>query len=229
MFNWVFDSILIENASSNILGKNILICMSVSIILGFCIAYIYMFRNVYSKGFIVTLTLMPAVVQLVIMLVNGNLGAGVAVTGAFSLVRFRSAPGSAKEIISIFIAMAVGLSTGMGYIGIAVLFVIIMGALNILLNATKFGEGPPRQKTLKITIPESFDYTNVFNDIFDKYLKSWEIYQVRSMNMGSLFKIEYKIVIKNSINEKEMIDDIRCRNGNLEIIIGKNLPSREEL
>lgn len=229
MFNWIFDSILIENASSSILGKNILICMGVSLILGFCIAYIYMFKNVYSKGFIVTLTLMPAIVQLVIMLVNGNLGAGVAVTGAFSLVRFRSAPGSAKEIISIFIAMAVGLATGMGYIGIAVLFVIVIGVLNILLNATKFGEGPPRQKTLKITIPEALDYTNVFDDIFDKYLKSWEIYQVRSINMGSLFKIEYKVVIKNSINEKEMIDDIRCRNGNLEIMIGKNLPSREEL
>ncbi|AID44312.1 hypothetical protein SFBM_0370 [Candidatus Arthromitus sp. SFB-mouse-Japan] len=229
MFDWFFNSILIGNASSSVSGKNILICMAVSLVLGFCIAYIYMFKNVYSKGFIVTLTLMPAIVQLVIMLVNGNLGAGVAVTGAFSLVRFRSAPGSAKEIISIFLAMAVGLATGMGYIGVAVLFVIVMGILNIILNATKFGEGPPRQKTLKITIPESLDYTNIFDDIFTKYLKNWEIYQVRSINMGSLFKIEYKVVIKNSINEKQMIDDIRCRNGNLEIMIGKNLPSREEL
>ena len=145
MFDWFFNSILIGNASSSVSGKNILICMAVSLVLGFCIAYIYMFKNVYSKGFIVTLTLMPAIVQLVIMLVNGNLGAGVAVTGAFSLVRFRSAPGSAKEIISIFLAMAVGLATGMGYIGVAVLFVIVLGILNIILYATNLGDVPPRQ------------------------------------------------------------------------------------
>ncbi len=221
-FNSIFNS-----GSVPIL--EVILCMIVSIVLGIFLALIYMFKNVYTKGFILTLSLMPCIVQIVIMLVNGNLGTGVAVAGAFSLVRFRSAPGSAREILSIFLAMAVGLATGMGYIGVAVLFTLITGIIFMALNLSKFGEGALGQKSLKVTIPECLDYTFVFDDVFKKYLKNWEIVNVRTMNMGSLFRIEYKITFKNPKDERDMINDLRCRNGNLEIMCGRVMLSREEL
>lgn len=228
MLNSYFQSIITETADTGSI-KIFLICMAVSIILGVAVAAIYMFQNTYSKGFVVTLAFMPAIVQMVIMLVNGNLGTGVAVMGAFSLVRFRSVPGTAKEISSIFLAMAVGLATGMGYIGIAIVFVFIMGIVNILFTLSKFGECDDSLKRLRITIPESLDYTGIFNDIFDEYLKKWELTQVKTTNMGSLFKLEYQITIKDVKQEKKMLDAIRSRNGNLEISSCKASTIREEL
>lgn len=206
-----------------------LICTAASLILGMAIAGIFMFRNTYSKGFAVTLALMPAIVQMVIMLVNGNLGTGVAVMGAFSLVRFRSVPGRAEEISSIFLAMAVGLATGMGYIGIAVVFVLIIGGANMALTASRFGEKSSGSRVLRITIPESLDYTSIFDELFCQYLKKWELEQVKTSNMGSLYKLDYKVVLKNQKEEKKLIDDLRCRNGNLEIFLGRATSIREEL
>lgn len=229
MLDSLFASNLSTEATSSISGKELIICMLVALALGVVIALIYMFRSVYNKGFVITLALMPAVIQMVIMLVNGNLGTGVAVTGAFSLVRFRSAPGTAKEIISIFLAMAVGLAIGMGYIGLAVFFVIVMGIASIVLNLSNFGSSNSSEKSLRITIPESLDYGSIFEDVFEKYLRKWELVQVRTMNMGSLFRLEYRITVKNVIQEKQMIDDLRCRNGNLEILCGRVSSSKEEL
>lgn len=206
-----------------------LICTAASLILGMAIAGVFMFRNTYSKGFAVTLALMPAIVQMVIMLVNGNLGTGVAVMGAFSLVRFRSVPGRAEEISSIFLAMAVGLATGMGYIGIAVVFVLIIGGANMALTASRFGEKSSGSRVLRITIPESLDYTSIFDELFCQYLKKWELEQVKTSNMGSLYKLDYKVVLKDQKEEKKLIDDLRCRNGNLEIFLGRAMSIREEL
>lgn len=229
MLNNLFQSILVEETVNTFSIGTFFACMAASLVLGIVVAGIYMFRNTYTKGFVVTLALMPAIVQMVIMLVNGNLGTGVAVMGAFSLVRFRSAPGTAKEISSIFLAMAVGLATGMGYIGIAALFVIIMGIVNIIFTVSKFGENPANLKALRITIPESLDYTNVFYEIFAQYLKRWELIQAKTTNMGSLFKLEYQIVLKKAEDEKKLIDDLRCRNGNLEILCSRAATGREEL
>ena len=229
MFDTFFKSILSNNAVNSISGVELLICMFCSLGLGVLIAMIYMFRSVYNKGFVITLVLMPAIVQMVIMLVNGSLGTGVAVAGAFSLVRFRSAPGTAKEIVSIFLAMAVGLSVGMGYIGIAIIFVLIMGISIAILNISKFGNSNAYEKSLRITVPESLDYTNMFEDIFNEYLRQWDMVQVRTMSMGSLFRLEYRITIKDISKEKQMIDDLRCRNGNLEILCGRVSTSKEEL
>jgi len=178
---------------------------------------------------VVTIALLPAMVQMVILLVNGNLGTGVAVMGAFSLVRFRSVPGRAEEISSIFQAMAVGLATGMGYVGMAVLFVLIMGGVNVLLASLKFGQQKTESKVLKITIPESLDYTSVFDEVFTRYLKNWDLNQVKTTNMGSLYKLDYEVVLKNNGEEKKLIDDLRCRNGNLEIFLGRPLNNKEEL
>lgn len=229
MLDSIFQSILVENPAGSLSIGTFTACMGTALLLGILISLIYMFRNTYNKGFVVTLALMPAIVQMVIMLVNGNLGTGVAVMGAFSLVRFRSVPGTAKEISSIFLAMAVGLATGMGYLGIAVIFVVIMGVVNTIFTVSRFGESNSSQKTLRITIPESLDYTNVFDEIFEQYLNRWELQQVKTTNMGSLFKLDYQIVMKHGHEEKKMIDDLRCRNGNLEIICGRAAAGREEL
>lgn len=229
MLNTWFQSILIEESEVAFSPGSFLVCLTTSLILGLIIAGIYMYRNSYSRGFVVTIALLPAMVQMVILLVNGNLGTGVAVMGAFSLVRFRSVPGKAEEISSIFQAMAVGLATGMGYVGMAVFFVLIMGGVNILLASLKFGQQKTGVKVLKITIPESLDYTAVFDEVFARYLKKWDLSQVKTTNMGSLYKLDYEVVLKNNGEEKKLIDDLRCRNGNLEIFLGRPLGNKEEL
>lgn len=206
-----------------------LICMVASLVLGVVLAWVHSLYNSSSKGFVRTIALLPVIVQMVIMLVNGNLGTGVAVMGAFSLVRFRSVPGNAKEINSIFIAMAIGLATGMGYLGVAVLFVVIVGGVSILFNITNFGEPRQREKELKITIPEGLDYTGIFDDLFKKYTTKNELVKVKTANMGSLYKLDYRIRLRNDNEEKLFIDELRCRNGNLEITCGKVTFGSDEL
>ena len=206
-----------------------LINTGASLVLGAAGALIYMHRNTYNKSFVITLALLPAMVQTVIMMVNGNLGAGVAVMGAFSLVRFRSVAGSAKEISSIFLAMAVGLATGMGCLAVAAVFTAVMGLATVLLNLSKFGEPKQTVRHLLITIPEGLDYTDVFDDLFSRYLRKWELLKVKTTNMGSLFKLEYQVVLKDCGREKAMIDELRCRNGNLEIVCGRMAAGKEEL
>jgi len=206
-----------------------LICVASSLVLGAVIAWVHSLHNSSSKGFVMTIALLPAIVQMVIMLVNGNLGTGVAVMGAFSLVRFRSIPGNAKEISSIFLAMAVGLALGMGYLTAAILFVVIIGSATILYNVTSFGEPKYKEKELKITIPEGLDYTGIFDDLFKKYTTKHELIKVKTANMGSLYKLDYRIQLKNPTEEKVLIDELRCRNGNLEIACGKIAFGSEEL
>jgi len=168
-----------------------------------------------------TLIVLPAVVSVVIMMVNGNVGAGVAVAGAFSLVRFRSVPGTAKEIAIIFLAMATGLVAGMGYLGIAILCTVILGMAFLLLNLSPLGETSDGQKLLRITIPEDLNYTDVFDDLFEKYTKHAKLLDVKTTNMGSLFKLSYDVELQDTSLEKAFIDELRCRNGNLEISISR--------
>ena len=178
-----------------------------------------------------TLSIMPAAIALVIMLVNGNVGAGVAVAGAFSLVRFRSVPGTAKEITMLFLAMGAGLITGMGYLGFALLFTIIMCLLSTLYNQLDFGakKNAAAYKTLNITIPEDLDYTDVFEDILKTYTTSSELIRVKTTNMGSMFRLTYNLTLKDITKEKEMIDKLRCRNGNLEITVSRQETTVAEL
>lgn len=212
----VFNQTTTVNSSVTV--QSLLLCMGAAFVLGLAIAGIYMFRNTYTKSFVITLVLMPAIVQLIIMLVNGNIGAGIAVMGAFSLVRFRSAQGTAREISSLFLAMAVGLALGMGYIGVAAIFTLILGIFTLILELLHFGEKKKQELQLRITIPESLDYTQVFDEVFQEYAKSWKLVQVKTTNMGSMFKLEYRVTLNEAKQEKEMIDSIRCRNGNLEIL-----------
>ena len=172
--------------------------------------------------------MLPAVVQVVIMLVNGNIGAGVAVAGTFSLVRFRSAPGTAREIGMIFLAMAIGLATGMGYVALAIFFFLVMAAFVLLLTCLRFGGGNGQERELKITIPENLDYEGLFDDLFQKYTRSARLERVKTTNMGTLYELHYSVVLKGERIPKEFLDELRCRNGNLNIVCGR-AASREAL
>ena len=200
----------------------------VSLLIGIFIAFMYSRVNHCSSSVLFTLIMVPAIVQLVIMMVNGNIGAGLAVAGAFSLVRFRSIAGKGQEITVIFLAMATGLATGMGYLGIAVIFAVIMMLLYTALSIVKIGQNG-RERLLRITIPEDLDYDEVFDSIFKKYTKRSELLEARTTNMGSLYKLQYAVVLKNGAKEKKFLDEIRTRNGNLEVSIGKMLLRTEEL
>ena len=219
LFRGIFDT----NMTSVIAVSDFLVCVGCALAIGLILAGCYMYRTRYTKSFVATLALLPAVVCVVIMMVNGNVGTGVAVAGAFSLVRFRSVPGSAKEIGAIFLAMGTGLVVGMGYLGYAFLFAIVLGFVSMLYNRFDFGsrKNSALYKTLHITIPEDLDYTGVFDGILKKYTSAYELTQVKTTNMGSLFRLTYNLILRDAKNEKELIDKLRCRNGNLEITVSK--------
>ncbi|MFA6867092.1 MAG: DUF4956 domain-containing protein [Clostridia bacterium] len=202
---------------------NFFLCLLVALITGIAFALMSSYKSSYTKSFIITLAMIPAVVSLIITMVNGNIGTGIAVAGAFSLVRFRSAPGTAKEICGIFIAMATGLAFGMGYLAYAVIFSVIMGAMVIVFTITKFGERPlnGKEKVLKITIAEDLDYTTIFDDLFATYTDKVTLISVKTVNMGSMIKLHYKLTLKDEKQEKALMDNLRCRNGNLEVMFSR--------
>ena len=226
----IFKGIFDNELTQLIRVEDFLLCLGVSLVLGLVMSLVYMFKNAHTKSFLVTLALLPAVVCVVIMMVNGNIGAGVAVAGAFSLVRFRSAPGSAKEIVTVFLAMGAGLIAGMGYLGFAALFTVIMCAVFVLYNAVSDNaKSKVVNKTIKITIPEDLDYSGAFDDIFAEYTKKNELVKVKTTNMGSMFRLTYNVTLRDAALEKEMIDRIRERNGNLEIMVSKQENRTAEL
>ncbi len=230
MLNTIFSGVFDTSAVSAIAVSQFMICIVCAVILGLMMAFAYQYRARATKSFLITLALLPAVVCVVIMMVNGNVGAGVAVAGTFSLVRFRSVPGTAREIGMLFLAMGTGLICGMGYLGYAVLFAVVMTLLYMLLEAVEFGGTKAnRFKTVRITIPEDLDYTGVFDDIFTRNLKKWNLSQVKSTNMGSMFRLTYDVEYRDGINEKRMIDDLRVRNGNLEITVSNQDTAAAEL
>lgn len=224
----MFTSIL-TGVEGSLTVQNAVLCTAVSLLLGILISAAYGIQGTCSKNFMVTLVLLPVLVQMIIMLVNGNLGTSVAVLGAFSLVRFRSVPGSSKEMAVIFFAMAAGLATGMGFLGFAVLMTAIIGGVFLLLEKTRFGESKRERKDLRVTIAEHLDYTEIFDDIFRQYTDQCDLQRVKTTNLGSMYELEYHIVLKDLRREKEMLDAIRCRNGNLTVICGRRAAIQEEL
>ena len=219
IFNGIFDGAAVAVISV----PKFLLCLAVSLVVGLLLAAVHTYKNRYTKSFLVTLAMLPAIVCVIIMMVNGNVGAGVAVAGAFSLVRFRSVPGTAKEIGAIFLAMSTGLAAGMGYLGYAVLFAVLISAVTLLYNRLDFGgkRNAEGYKVLHITVPEDLDYTGAFDEILDRYTSSHELIQVKTTNMGSLFRLTYNLVLCSAEAEKELIDKLRCRNGNLEISVSR--------
>ncbi|MBE6940253.1 MAG: DUF4956 domain-containing protein [Ruminococcaceae bacterium] len=227
LFRGLFDTDLTVVISIT----DFLLCLAGSLALGLVMALAYMYRSRYTKSFVVTLALLPAVVCVVIMMVNGNVGAGVAVAGAFSLVRFRSVPGTAKEICTLFLAMGAGLIAGMGYLGFAAVFTLVMCLAFLLYNHLELGtrRNDALYKTLTITIPEDLNYTEVFDDILQQYTSQWELVRVKTTNLGSMFRLTYQITLRDTGREKEMIDQLRCRNGNLEISVARQDTTVTEL
>jgi hypothetical protein len=225
MLSSIFTSILTDGTFT---GAELGMVTIASLVCGLIIAISYSIKNKCSRSFAVTLVLLPAIVELVIILVNGNIGAGVAVAGAFSLVRFRSAPGRGQEITSIFLAMAVGLATGMGYIGIAAIFAAIITIANLILSNVSFGNGANEEKTLKITVPEGLDFEGIFDDIFERYTTKADLVEVKTSGMGSLYKLNYSVVLRSKASTKGMIDEMRQRNGNLEISCSRPVAVKSE-
>lgn len=174
----------------------------------------------YGRNFIIGLVLLPVIVSVVILLIGSNVARAFSMAGAFALVRFRSAPGNAKDISIVFFAMASGLACGLGYVTFAAVFVILVVAVLLLLTTTGFAGTMEGVKMLKITIPEDLNYSDVFEEIFEKYTASSELRRVKTTNMGTMFELTYNVKLKKNIKEKEFIDEIRIRNGNLGIVLG---------
>ena len=227
--NGMFTSLLLSDGYVVPKVTMILICVGAALVLGLVTSLLYMYKNSYNKGFATALVLLPMVVAAVVSVVNGNIGIGIAVGGAFGLVRFRSAPGTARDILAIFLAMAAGLICGSGYVLLAVFVVLVVAGIGYALLRFGFGNKSFRTRELRITVPESLDYNGTFDDIFRKYTSSCELEKVKTTNMGSLFRLFYKIDLRDPKKEKAMIDEIRTRNGNLEIVCGIVDTSKPEL
>ncbi len=230
MLENIFKGIFSSESETVISAADFLLCIGTSLLIGIFLAAVYAYKSKYTKSFVATLAIMPAAVCTIIMMVNGNIGAGVAVAGAFSLIRFRSVAGSAREIGAIFIAMASGMIAGMGYLAYAASAAVLLGTAMFVYYRVISGKGNEnKEKILRVTIPEDLDYTNVFGDIFEKYTKKHESVSVKTTNMGSLFKLTYNITLNDASQEKEMIDALRCRNGNLEISVSNREENYNEL
>lgn len=226
MLNHLFYDIFTDTAVDPAM---MMLAIGVSLLLGLVVAKVYQFKTVYSKSFVMSLALLPTLIAIVIFLVNGSLGAGVAVMGAFSLIRFRSAPGGAKELVSIFLVMTIGIAIGMGYLVFATVFTLIMSLVMLLLEVVNFGQMKHSMRQLTVVIPESLDYESIFDDIFNKAANHVELANVKTSDMGSLFKIKYIIQLNGRMTEKELIDALRTRNGNLEIAISRYITKENEL
>ena len=213
MFNCVIPAVMTVSA--------FLICVMAALVLGLLTALVFSFRSEHSGNLPFALVLVPPIVTLVIMMVNGNIGAGLGVAGALSLIRFRSAPGTARELSGLFTGTAIGLACGMGYVGIAALFFLIVAVTVLTLTLLRFGETSRSFRHLKVTIPENLDYDGLFDDLFEKYTTSHELVRVKTTNMGTLYELTYDINLRGGDVSKEFMDELRCRNGNLNIICGR--------
>lgn len=225
IINGLFAPIYTEEVTLSVY----LLCFLVSLFCGALIALATSFRARLSRSFLLSVFLIPAVVQTVIMLVNGSIGTGLAVMSAFSLIRFRSAPGTAKEIVAIFAAMAAGLACATGYIFLAVIFSVIVTVILLIAAVVRLPENDDLSRELRITVPESLNYAHEFDDLFEQYTASHKLTTVKTTNMGSLYKLVYDIRLKSEDCIQPFIDDLRCRNGNLEIAIALPSTTKNEL
>ena len=225
----MFDQLFNDVFTGTINPASMFGAIGIALVLGLILAKVYQYKTIYSKSFMMTLVMLPTLIAIVIFLVNGSLGAGVAVMGAFSLIRFRSAPGGAKELLAIFLAMTIGIAVGMGYLIFASVFTIIMSVVMLLLETVNFGQMKHSMRQVTVVIPESLDYETVFDDIFQKATNYIELANVKTSDMGSLFKIKYIVQLNGTMTEKELMDALRTRNGNLEIAISRYVTKENEL
>lgn len=221
MFNSIFDS-----ATTGLSITTGLICAAVALVLGVVIAITHMKTSQTTKGFLTTLATLPLLVMAVMIMINGNLGTSIAILGAFSLIRFRSIQGQAKDLLSVFFAMMVGLACGMGHILFAAVITVIAVIAILIFSYTNFLEPNQKQRVLKIVVPEDLDYEEVFDEIFAKYTSRAKLIRMKTMNMGSLYKLTYDVTMKNGVKEKDFLDEIRVKNCNLKVLLSH--PCMEE-
>ena len=220
---------IFNTTEATISMQNCFICIGVAIILGLIISLTHKHTTKTTPNFLLTLTLLPVLVQIVILLVNGNLGTSLAVAGAFSLIRFRSMQGNSKELISIFWAMTVGLALGMGYVTLAAIVTIIVALLMVIISKILEKSENTSRRKLKIVIPENLDYSEIFNDLMKKYTDKNELVKAKTTNMGSTYELVYMVNMKNNIKEKDFLDEIRVRNGNMLVMLEREELSEVEL
>lgn len=227
----MFDSLFTTSATSVSLSlAPLAACVATALALGLLLACLYCFRNRHTASFAVTLALVPAIVCVIIALVNGNVGAGVAVMGTFSLVRFRSIPGSARDIGFVFLAMCVGLACGMGYVALAALVTLAIGGAYLILTLAGFGTGSAgRYRALRVTVPEDLDFCGMFDDILERYTTQADLASIKTAGMGSLYRLVYNVRLREGASERDLIDELRCRNGNLEVALTHQAVSNDEL
>lgn len=221
MFKTVFE------AAGSISTKDALISLGVALALGIFLSLIYMFSDAkkkYSRNFAFSLVILPVCVAAVIMLIGSDIAKAISLGGVFALVRFRSVPGTSKDIVNVFFAMATGLACGMGCVIFASVFCLGVGAVYVLFNRFGYSAGKSEAKQLKITIPENLNYQGAFDDLFQEYTDSAALERVKTTNLGTLYELTYAVELKKDINEKLFLDSLRCRNGNLNISLG----TREE-
>lgn len=221
MFNTIFDS-----TATGLDVKTVLISAAVALVLGIIVALTHMYTSKTTKSFTITLATLPLLVMAVMIMINGNLGTSIAILGAFSLIRFRSIQGDAKELLSIFFVMMIGLALGMGHVLFAIVISVIAIVAIIILSLTNFLEPNTYNRTLKIVVPEDLDYEGAFDEIFKKYTKHAKLVRTKTMNMGSLYKLSYDVTLKHDIKEKDFLDEIRVKNCNLKVML--NRPESEK-
>ena len=220
MFETLFNDTNLSNATTAQDAFEFVVCMLVALALGLALALIYGYRGRHTWSLAMSLVTLPAIVAVVIMMVDGNVGTGVAVAGGFSLVRFRSVPGQARDIAYIFLAMALGLVCGMGYLALAAIVTVAIGGCNLVLQAVDFGHGTEDDHlSLRVTIPEDLDHTHAFDDLLERYTSQHELVSVKTTNMGSLYKLVYDVCLREPEQGRPLMDELRCRNGNLEVAL----------
>ena len=221
MLEFLEKSIIGDTFSISSFSIIILVC----IIIGFVISKVYIYthkKSGYISSIPITLIMLPPIIAIIIMLVGNNVARAFSIAGAFTIIRYRSIPSDVKDIAFVFFTLATGLGCGLGYVGISILFTIIMCILIFILYATKYSYPKATSMTLKITIPEDLNYKGFLDDILEKYTNAFYLKRVKTIDFGALFEVVYIIQIKPDIDQKEFIDEIRCRNGNLTVALTLN-------
>lgn len=230
LFTSLFSSSAATGAAGTVELAPLALCLAAALALGLALAFVYCVRNRHTRSFVVTLAVLPAIVCVIIALVNGNVGTGVAVAGAFSLVRFRSVPGSARDMGFVFLAMCVGLACGMGYVAVAALTTAVIGGVYLVYQLAGLGASAPvAERSLRISVPEDLDFTTLFDDVLNRYATDWRLTAVKTANMGSLYRLTYALTLAPDASERALLDELRCRNGNLEVALSYQEMSNNEL
>ena len=218
----MLEQLFSQSTAADFSIGNTLIILAAALVLGLAIGGVYILthrREGYSSELPTTLVMLPATVAIIILLVGNNIAGAFTLAGAFSLVRFRAATGNAKDVAYVFVSVAVGLACGMGYIAYGALFAVVLSAVMIALNSANFGQPPKGAMQLKITMPENLDFENAFDDIFSKYTDNIRRVRARTVDYGTLYEASYHLKLKNGVSEKAFVDELRCRNGNLNVTL----------